>query len=85
MRQFLAVILIAFFLTPALAHLTPNSQLRFDIGPTHNLVDIVVPQGTPVGAASDGEEAVRKPRRRRAPRSFEGGDGGSAAPESEDA
>jgi hypothetical protein len=43
-------------------------------------------QARPAAApAAEGDEPVRKPRRRRAPRSFEGGDGGSAAPESEDA
>lgn len=35
-------------------------------------------------AAADGEE-VKKPRRRRAPRSFEGGEGAPAAPGSEEA
>jgi hypothetical protein len=35
-------------------------------------------------AAADGEE-VKKPRRRRAPRSFEGGEGAPPATESEDA
>lgn len=35
-------------------------------------------------AAADGDE-IKKPRRRRAPRSFEGGEGASAAPESEEA
>lgn len=43
--RWLAMLAAMFFGTPALAHLTPNSQLKFDIGPAYDLVDIIVPLG----------------------------------------
>ena len=39
----------------------------------------------PAAPSADGGEEIKKPRRRRAPRSFEGGEGAPAAPESEEA
>ena len=45
MRRLFAVLLLAFLAAPAFGHLTPNSEIRIDIGPTHDMVDIIVPQG----------------------------------------
>jgi hypothetical protein len=60
------------------------SQAPAFLRPTRPVAVAATPPAAAPAAAADDAEAKPKPRRRRAPRSFEGGEGAPATADSED-